>query len=160
VEGSHTGPLQPTQLGITSMAITPVRYEKLMRLKELKAETQATRQAVLEKAAVTSPYCDSKHYSGEELRKRQGALLTEVRNMQEDVTREASRQRVHATELRMSGIRMMQKEQRALRDHIKSERDSEQLRKVQIWARSQEQKRALSIGAAPWLLSTARPSTA
>jgi len=135
-----------------TVATATPRGQKLKLLQEMMDECGALKVDLVADAAKSPRYVDSLRIHPEEMQRKQKALF------KEEITKEATRQRLQAAEMRMRGVQKMQQEQRALRNHMRLEKEHEPLRLVTVSARSQEQKRALSLGAPPWLMSiTPRP---
>jgi len=129
------------------------KARKMKALQEMKAECKELKSTLVADAATKMEYGDNLRMSPEEMNRRQAELYREVRQLQGEITTDAARHRAQSAEVRMKGVRQMQQQQKALRNHMQLEKEHRNLRLVNIMSRSQEQKRALSLGTPPWLMS-------
>jgi len=134
------------------------RAQKIKALQEMKGECKELKTKLVTDAANMMEYGENLRMSTEEMNKRQKVLYKELREHQGEIAGDAARQRAQSAELRMRGVTQMQQQQKALRNHMQLEKEHRNLRLVNIMSRSEEQKRALSLGTPAWLLNiTPRP---
>lgn len=130
----------------------------LKELEEVKSKTAALKQAVLAEAAQdTQRYGDHKKLQPQDMQKRQEKLFKELQGTQAQIGKDVEQHRKNAAAMRMSGIQQMQQRQRSLRQHVERDQAQSQLRMTKVMERSQEQRRALSLGTPAWL--TPRPTS-
>lgn len=133
-------------------------FQRKQELQEMYDKCNELKAKLLAQASVDPEYMDIVRVPPKEMQHRQKVMGKELRELQAQIQDDSAKQRVAAADLRMQGIRRMQEEQRHLRGQLQLEREHTRLRVTALSARSHEHRRALSLGAPPWLANlTPRP---